>query len=41
VLGAGADEGNAVLGQDFREAGILRQKPIAGMNGFGAGDLAG
>ena len=30
-----------VLGEDFGEARILRQKSVAGMHGVGAGDLAG
>ena len=41
VLGLGPDELDAVLGQDFGKAGVLRQKPVARMNGVGAGDLAG
>ena len=30
-----------VIGEDFGEAGIFRQKAVAGMHGVGAGDLAG
>jgi hypothetical protein len=38
---ARADEGDAVLGDDLGEARILRKKPVAGMDRFGARDLAG
>ena len=41
VLGLGADELHAVLGQDFGKARVLRQEAVAGMHGVGAGDLAG
>ena len=41
VLGLGADEMQIVLGEDFGEAGVLRQEAVAGMHGVGAGDLAG
>ena len=41
VLGLRADEFQIVLGKDFGEAGVLRQEPVAGMHGVGAGDLAG
>jgi len=41
VLGLRADEADVVLGEDFREARILRQEAVARMDGVGAGDLAG
>ena len=41
VLGLGADEVDAVLGQDFGKAGVLGEKAVAGMHGVGAGDFAG
>ena len=41
VLGLRADEMQIVLGEDFGEAGVLRQEAVAGMHGVGAGDLAG
>ena len=41
VLGLGADEMDAVLGQDLGEAGVFRQKAVAGVHRVGAGDLAG
>ena len=41
VLGRRADEGDAVLLQDLGEARVLRQEAVAGMDGVGAGDLAG
>ena len=41
VLGLGADELQIVLGEDLGEARVLREKAVAGMHGFGAGDLAG
>ena len=41
VLGRRADEMQIVLGEDFGEAGVLRQEAVAGMHGVGAGDLAG
>jgi len=37
----GADEMQAVIGEDFGEAGVLGQKAVAGVHGVGAGDLAG
>ena len=41
VLGARADELHVVLGENFRKAGVLREKAIARMDGIGAGNLAG
>ena len=41
VLGARADEGDVVRGEDLGEAGVLGEEPVAGMDGVGAGDLAG
>ena len=41
VLGLGADEVDAVLGQDFGKARVLREEAVARMHGVGAGDLAG
>ena len=41
MLGRGPDEGDAVLLDDLGELGVLRQEAIAGMDRFGAGDLAG
>ena len=41
MLGLGADEGDVVIGQDFGEFGVFREKAVAGMDGVGAGDLAG
>ena len=41
MLGRRPDEGEAVFLDDVGEFGVLRQKAIAGMDGFGAGDLAG
>ena len=41
VLGLRADEGDLVLVEDIGEARVLRQEAVAGMNGVGAGDLAG
>ena len=41
MLGLRADEMQIVLGEDFGEAGVLRQEAVAGMHGIGAGDLAG
>ena len=41
MLGLRADEGDLVLFEDFGEPGVLRQEPVAGMDGVGAGDLAG
>ena len=41
VLGLRADEMQIVLGEDFGEAGVLRQEAVAGMHRVGAGDLAG
>ena len=41
VLGLRADEMQIVLGEDFGEAGVFRQKAVAGMHRVGAGDLAG
>ncbi len=40
MLGLGADELHAVIAEDFGKAGVLRQKPVAGMHRIGAGDLA-
>ena len=39
--GLGTDEVNVVLGQDFGEARVLRQKAVARMHRIRAGDLAG
>ena len=36
-----ADEGDVVGGEDVGELGVLRQEAVAGMDGVGAGDLAG
>ena len=41
MLGLGADEGDAVLVENFGETGVLGQKAVARMHGVGAGDLAG
>ena len=41
MLGLGADEGDAVLLENFGEAGVFGEEAIAGMHGVGAGDLAG
>ena len=41
VLGLRPDEMQIVLAEDFGEAGVFRQKAVAGMHGVGAGDLAG
>ena len=41
MFGPGADEGDAVFLDDLGESGVLRQKAVAGMDRFGAGDLAG
>ena len=41
MLGLGADEGDVVILQDLGEAGVLGEKAVAGMDGIGAGDLAG
>ena len=41
MLGLRPDEGDAVLLDDLGEARVLRQKAVAGMDRFGAGDLAG
>ena len=41
VFGLRADEGDLVLLEDIGEARVLGQKPVAGMDGVGAGDLAG
>ena len=41
VVGARTDEGDVVRLKDFGEAGVLGQEAVAGMHGFGAGDLAG
>jgi hypothetical protein len=38
-LGAGSDERDAALPADAREFGVLREKPVAGMNGVRGGDL--
>ena len=37
----GTDEGDVVIFQHLRESGVFRQEAIAGMDGLGAGDLAG
>ena len=41
VLGLGADEADVVVGENFCEFGVFRKKTVAGMDGVGAGDLAG
>ena len=41
VLGLRSDEMQIVLGEDFGEAGVFRQKAVAGMHRVRAGDLAG
>ena len=41
VLGLRPDEMQIVLGEDLGEAGVFRQKAVAGMHRVGAGDLAG
>ena len=40
VLGAGADEIDVVLGENFGKAGVLGEEAVARMHGVGAGDLA-
>ena len=39
--GPRTDEVHVVLGEDFREAGVLGEKAVARMHGVGAGDFAG
>ena len=41
VLGARADEGDLVGGEDLGEAGVLGEEAVARVDGVGAGDLAG
>ena len=41
VLRARADEGDVVGGEDLGEAGVLGEEAVAGVDGVGAGDLAG
>ena len=41
VFGLGPDEMQIVLGEDFGEARVFRQKAVARMHRVGAGDLAG
>ena len=41
MLALGADEGDAVLGEDVGEARVLGEEAVAGMDRVGAGDLAG
>src|SRR5690606_17109658 len=41
VVSGGADEGDLVLGEDLREAGVFGEEAVARMHGVGAGDLAG
>ena len=41
MFGLRADEMQIMLGEDFGEAGVLRQEAVAGMHGIGARDLAG
>ena len=41
VFGLGSDEVDAVLGQNFSKAGVLREEAVARMHGVCAGDLAG
>ncbi len=41
MFGLGADEADAVLGEDFRETRILGQKAVSGMHRVRAGDFAG
>ena len=41
MFGPGTDELHVVLGENFGEAGVLGEEPIARMHGVGAGDLAG
>jgi hypothetical protein len=41
MLGRGADEGDVMLAENFGKAGILGEKAVTGMDGVGAGDLAG
>ena len=41
MLGRGTDEGQPMLLDDVGELRVLRQEAVAGMNGLGAGDLAG
>ncbi len=41
MFGLGADEADVVVGENFGEFGVFRQEAIAGMDGVGAGDLAG
>ena len=40
MLGGGANERDAVLFQDFSEAGIFGKKTVTWMNGVSAGNLA-
>ena len=41
MFGLGSDEGHAVAGEDFGKARVFRQEAVAGVDGVGAGDLAG
>src|SRR5215469_16822048 len=41
MLRLGADEGQAMFLDDVGELGVLGQEAVTGMDGFGAGDLAG
>ena len=41
MFGTRADEVHVVLGENFREAGVLGQKAVARMNGVRAGNFAG
>ena len=41
VFGFRPDEMQIVIGEDFRKAGVLRKKAVAGVHRVGAGDLAG
>ncbi len=41
VLGARPDEGDLVGGEDLGETGVFGKEAVAGVDGLGAGDLAG
>ena len=40
MFGSRTDELHVVLGENFRETGVLGEKSVAWMNGVGAGDFA-
>ncbi len=41
MFGLGTNEADVMIGQNFGEFGVFRKKAIAGVDGVGAGDLAG